>query len=77
MHLVLSLVPPPQVTEQEVHELQGSTSQSTEEKSKTSLNENLPGILQATLQLRVSAISMILVFAHFSPLPTASEIFSL
>ena len=77
MHLVLSLVPPPHVTEQEAHELQGPTSQSTEEKSKTSLNENLPGILQATLQLRVSAISMILVFAHFSPLPTASEIFSL
>ena len=32
MHLVLSLVTPPQVTEQEVHELQDPTLQSTEDK---------------------------------------------
>ena len=37
----------------------------------------LPGSLQATLQLRVSATSMILDFAHVKPLPMESDILSL
>ena len=37
LHLVLSLDPPPQVTEQEAQEPQGPTSQSTEENIKLAL----------------------------------------
>merc|ERR1719495_447633 len=62
--LVLSLVPPPQVTEQAVHEPQVPTLQST-------------GVLQSISQLRVSANSMILDLAHFSPLFCASASLSL
>ena len=80
-HLVLSFVPPPQVAEQEVHDPQSPTSQSTEYKAIKqffiSTIEYLPGSLQATLQLRVSATSMILDFAHFKPLPMESDILSL
>jgi len=64
LFLVLSLVPPPQVTEQPVQEPQGPTLQST-------------GVLQSTLQLKVCANSMILNLAHFSPLLCASANLSL
>ena len=80
-HLVLSFVPPPQVAEQEVHDPQSPTSQSTEYKAIKQFiylyYKYLPGSLQATLQLIISPTSMILDFAHFKPLPMESDILSL
>ena len=75
-------MPPPHVAEQDVHDPHFPTSQSTETNTiivlQISFNiEYLPGSLQATLQLRISDSSIILDFAHFKPLPVASDILSL